>query len=105
MWFDSAGDAWIAEWNAWQLGRYEPDTGEWSEWALSGADSRAYVVYVDEADRVWLTDFGSHSICCSSRRRRSSRSSRCRRHPPTFGSFSDGRASYGERNRRRTAWW
>ena len=38
VWFDSAGDAWIAEWNAGQLGRYEPDTGEWSEWALPGAD-------------------------------------------------------------------
>ena len=62
VWFDSAGDAWIAEWNAGQLGRYEPDTGEWSEWALPGADPRAYAVYVDEAERVWLTDFGSNSI-------------------------------------------
>ena len=62
VWFDSAGDAWIAEWNAGQVGRYEPDTGEWTEWRLPGETPRAYAVYVDEADRVWLTDFGGNSI-------------------------------------------
>ena len=56
------GGAWVAEWNTGQLGCYEPDTGEWSEWALPGAAPHAYAVYVDEAERVWLTDFGSNSI-------------------------------------------
>lgn len=62
VWFDSSGDAWIAEWNAGQVARYEPDSGEWTEWMLPGNAPRAYAVYVDEADRVWLTDFGANSI-------------------------------------------
>jgi virginiamycin B lyase len=61
VWFDSQGNAWIAEWNAGQVGRYDPNTGQWAEWPLPG-NAQAYAVYVDEADRVWLTDFGGNAI-------------------------------------------
>jgi virginiamycin B lyase len=33
----------------------------WHEWALPGA-ARAYAVWVDQADRVWLSDWASNSI-------------------------------------------
>jgi virginiamycin B lyase len=61
VWFDSLGNAWIAEWNAGQVGRYDPASGQWAEWPLPG-NAQAYAVYVDEADRVWLTDFGANAI-------------------------------------------
>jgi len=35
--------------------------GRWREWKLPGA-ARAYPVWVDWADRVWLSDWGSNSI-------------------------------------------
>jgi virginiamycin B lyase len=62
VWSDSRGTVWVSEWNAGQLGRYEPTTGEWREWKLPGTQPMAYAVYVDEQDAVWLTDFGSASI-------------------------------------------
>ena len=36
--------------------------GEWREWKLPGAGPRAYAVYVDESDMVWLSDFGANAI-------------------------------------------
>jgi virginiamycin B lyase len=62
VWSDSMGRIWFAEWNAGQLGRYEPATDEWKEWRLPGDSPRAYAVYVDSDDIVWLTDFGANSI-------------------------------------------
>ena len=31
-------------------------------WRLPGDQPRAYAVYVDEADTVWLSDFGTNAI-------------------------------------------
>jgi virginiamycin B lyase len=62
VWSDSSGRLWISEWNAGQVGRYDPATGEWREWTLPGDDPQAYSVYVDERDAVWLTDFGGNQI-------------------------------------------
>jgi virginiamycin B lyase len=61
-WSDSAGVIWTSEWNAGQLGRYEPATGAWTEWRLPGDSPQAYAVYVDERDDVWLSDFGANTI-------------------------------------------
>ena len=41
---------------------YDPSTGGWREWKLPGAEPRAYAVYVDEADDVWLSDFGANAV-------------------------------------------
>ena len=57
VWSDSAGTIWVSEWEAGQVGAYEPRTGSWREWPLPGEGASAYAVYVDETDRVWLTDF------------------------------------------------
>ena len=37
-------------------------SGGWSEWALPGAGARAYAVYVDERDHVWLSDFTANAL-------------------------------------------
>ena len=58
VWSDSAGSIWVSEWNTGDLSRYDPDTREWAVWPLPGDDPAAYAVYVDEADVVWVSDFG-----------------------------------------------
>jgi virginiamycin B lyase len=62
VWCDSADRVWVAEWDAGQVGRYDPATDEWREWRLPGGSPMPYAVYVDDHDSVWLTDFGSNSI-------------------------------------------
>jgi virginiamycin B lyase len=53
---------WISEWNAGKVGVYDPRTRRWREWRLPGDDPQPYAVFVDEADRVWLTDFGANAL-------------------------------------------
>jgi virginiamycin B lyase len=63
VWPDSRSRMWVSEWNAGQVGVYDPDTGEWREWPLP--DSRpqsAYAVFVDDQDLVWLSDWRSNSL-------------------------------------------
>jgi virginiamycin B lyase len=62
VWSDSAGRLWISEWNAGQLARYDPATGEWREWRLPGDRPQPYAVYVDDQDQVWLSDFGANTM-------------------------------------------
>jgi virginiamycin B lyase len=52
----------VSEWNAGQVGVYDPATGNWREWKLPGSRPQAYAVYVDEKDRVWLSDFGANAL-------------------------------------------
>lgn len=62
VWSDSTGVLWVSEWNAGQVGRYDPRTKAWREWRLPGASPRTYAVYVDDHDVVWLTDFGANAL-------------------------------------------
>jgi virginiamycin B lyase len=62
VWTDSKGNVWVSEWNAGQVGRYDPNSGVWREWKLPGQRPQTYAVYVDERDKVWLTDFGANAI-------------------------------------------
>jgi virginiamycin B lyase len=62
VWSDSHGVLWVSEWNAGQLGRYDPASGDWKEWRLAGNRPQAYAVYVDSNDGVWLSDWGSNAI-------------------------------------------
>jgi len=61
-WSDSKGRIWISEWNAGQLGLYDPAARRWREWRLPGQSPMAYAVFVDDRDKVWLSDFGSNSL-------------------------------------------
>lgn len=62
VWSDSHGNIWVSEWNAGQVGKYDPAANAWQEWKLPGARPQAYAVYVDENDKVWLTDFGGNAL-------------------------------------------
>jgi virginiamycin B lyase len=62
VWSDSEGNIWVSEWNAGQLGKYDPQTAQWKEWKLPGDNPKPYAVYVDIKDKVWISDFGSNSI-------------------------------------------
>ena len=62
VWADSDGVLWVSEWNVGQLARYDPATGDWSEWTLPGRRPAAYAVYVDERDQVWVSDFGANAV-------------------------------------------
>lgn len=62
VWSDSRGRVWVSEWNAGQVGVYDPAAGTWREWRLPGANPMAYAVYVDERDMVWLSDFGANAL-------------------------------------------
>lgn len=63
VWSDSTGRLWIAEYYVGQVGVYDPATGAWREWKLpGGASARAYSVYVDHDDKVWLSDTGTDTL-------------------------------------------
>lgn len=62
IWTDSRGSLWVSEWNAGQLGRYDPPTASWQEWKLPGTRATPYAVYVDEQDAVWLSDWSSNAL-------------------------------------------
>jgi virginiamycin B lyase len=62
VWSDSQNRLWISEWNAGQLGLYDPAADAWREWPLPGANPQAYAVYVDDQDIVWLSDFGANTL-------------------------------------------
>jgi virginiamycin B lyase len=62
VWSDSKGRIWVSEWNAGQLGLYDPATNAWREWRLPGDQPMPYAVYVDDRDQVWLSDFGANAI-------------------------------------------
>jgi virginiamycin B lyase len=62
VWSDSQGRLWISEWEAGQLGMYDPATEMWREWPLPGNTPKPYAVYVDEQDMVWLSDFGANAM-------------------------------------------
>jgi virginiamycin B lyase len=61
VWADSKGDLWITGWNSGELYRYRPSAKSWKTWKLPGTAPKAYAVYVDERDMVWVSDFGDNS--------------------------------------------
>ena len=61
IWADSQGRLWFSEWNAGQIGRYDPGSHAWREWKLPG-QAQPYAIYVDDRDGVWVSDFASNAI-------------------------------------------
>ena len=71
MWSDSAGRIWISEWMSGQVSVYDPKLADprfsasgkaWRAWKLPGEKPKPYSVWVDEDDKVWLTDFAANAI-------------------------------------------
>jgi virginiamycin B lyase len=51
----------VSYWNTGQVGMYDPATGAWREWKLPG-NAHTYSVWVDDKDKVWLTDWSINAI-------------------------------------------
>jgi len=62
VWSDSRSRLWISEWNVGQVSMYDPAVQSWKTWKLPGENPRAYAVYVDREDGVWLSDFAANAI-------------------------------------------
>ncbi|MEP7280429.1 MAG: lyase [Rubrivivax sp.] len=62
VWSDSRGHLWVSEWLSGQLSSHDPGTGRWRAWRVPGEQPRPYAVYVDDADIVWVSDFGGNAI-------------------------------------------
>jgi virginiamycin B lyase len=62
VWSDSKGLLWVSEWNSGNVSVHNPADGSWRQWKLPGERPRAYSVYVDDRDIVWLTDFAANAI-------------------------------------------
>lgn len=60
VWASSNGDMWVSEWNSGRLSRYRPSDASWQSWQIEGDEPKAYAVYVDERDHVWVSDFGAN---------------------------------------------
>jgi virginiamycin B lyase len=41
---------------------HNPSAKSWRAWRLPGDSPRPYAVYVDEHDKVWVSDFGGNAI-------------------------------------------
>jgi virginiamycin B lyase len=62
VWSDSLGRIWVSEWNSGNLSMHDPAARRWRTWRLPGENPRAYAVYVDERDKVWVSDFGGNAV-------------------------------------------
>jgi virginiamycin B lyase len=62
IWSDSKGALWVSLWHSGEVGRYDPAARSWKVWQLPSSKSGCYSVYVDEQDKVWLTDFMANAI-------------------------------------------
>jgi virginiamycin B lyase len=62
VWPDSGGRIWVSEWNSGNVSVFDPKTNAWKTWRLPGDSPRAYAVYVDAQDIVWLSDFGANAM-------------------------------------------
>ena len=49
-------------WNTGEVGRYDPIAKTWRIWALPNSGNGCYAVYVDEHDKVWLSDWTNNAI-------------------------------------------
>jgi virginiamycin B lyase len=61
IWSDSRGTLWISEVGG-HLSRFDPLGEAWSRWEIPGDQADARALYVDEQQRVWLSDFSSNAI-------------------------------------------
>lgn len=62
VWSDSSGHLWVSEWLSGNLSMHDPAAKRWRSWKLPGGNPRPYAVYVDERDKVWVSDFGANAV-------------------------------------------
>ena len=100
VWSDSKGRMWVSEWKPGNLSVYDPAAKAGQVCKLPGDEPQAYAVYVDDKDKVWVTDFAANAIReLRPRDARRSRASRATEPTPTCARCWAGRAKSGARNR------
>jgi virginiamycin B lyase len=52
----------VSFWNTGEVGRYDPLNKTWKVWAIPDSGAGCYAVYVDDKDKVWLTDWTNNAI-------------------------------------------
>ena len=52
----------VSEWNSGQVSVHDPAANSWQAWKVPGSGPKIYAVYVDERDRVWVSDFGGNAV-------------------------------------------
>jgi len=58
----------VSEWKQRHVSVHDPaQKNSWKAWKLPGDSPRAYAVYVDDKDKVWVTDFSANAIVRSIR--------------------------------------
>ena len=72
MWIARAR-IWVSYWNTGQVGMYDLASRAWREWTLPGNRPQAYSVWVDDKDKVWLTEWTANAIVRLIRRPKRSR--------------------------------
>ena len=53
---------WVSFWNSGEVGRYDPMSKAWKIWSLPKSKGGCYAIYVDNNDKVWVTDFVANAI-------------------------------------------
>ena len=105
VWSDSQSRIWVSEWNSGNVSVHDPADGSWKTWKLPGERPRTYAVYVDDKDKVWLTDFARQ--CHRPLRSRDRAVQRFRQRQgrtPMCASSTAARASYGAASPATTGW-
>jgi virginiamycin B lyase len=53
---------WVSFWTSGEVARYDPLAKSWKLWPLPKSKGGCYSVYVDDKDKVWVTDFLANAI-------------------------------------------
>ncbi len=63
VWRASRGHLWVcvSEWNSPNVSMHDPKAKSRKTWRLPGDRPHCYAVFVDERNKVWLSDFGGNS--------------------------------------------
>lgn len=59
---DSKSRIWVTETNSGNISAFETASQTWKSWKLPGDRPRPHAVYVDDADKLWLSDFSTNTI-------------------------------------------
>jgi virginiamycin B lyase len=52
----------VSEWNSGNLALYDPSAKSWREWKLPGTKPQAYAVWVDDDDKVWVSEWSANAV-------------------------------------------
>ena len=83
---------------------YDPASKSWTVHRLPGDEPHAYAVYVDDKDKVWVSDFGSQRHSEFRSQNEGSRLSRATSLTPRYASSMGAQAKSGVLSLVRIVW-